>query len=99
MKTRLSKSSVFSYDLMLYQIKTILVTLTLFRKMGKSCGLKNVEKKKNADKVHLNVLRSKSCRAKSVAYLSFDVNMKEIVKQSFFNFQGCEFHGLITVRD
>ena len=25
--------------------------------------------------------------------------MKEIVKQSCFNFQSCKFHGLITVRD
>ena len=81
---------------MLYQIKTILVTLTLFWEMGKSYGLKKNEKK---TKSILTFCTVKAAEQKRVGYLSLDVNILEIVKQSYFSFQGCEFHDLITVRD
>ena len=69
--------------------------------MGKSCGLKKVEQK--GEQCPFNVLRCKGCKKKKkkkkrVGSLSFVINMKETVKQLCFNFQGCEFRGLITVR-
>ena len=41
----------------------------------------------------------KATEQKRVGYWSFDINILEIVKQSCFNFEGCEFDDLITVRD
>ena len=63
--------------------------------MGKSGGLKKVKKKNSSVKFRT----VKAAKQKRVGYLFFDVNWKKIVKQSRFNFQGCEFHGLITVKD
>ena len=82
---------------MSYQIKTILVTLTLFWEMGKSHGLKKNEKIQT--KSILTFCTVKATEQKRVGYLSLDVNILETVKQSYFNFQGCEFDDLITVRD
>ena len=64
--------------------------------MGKSYGLKKNEKK---TKSILTFCTLKAAEQKRVGYLSLDVNILEIVKQSYFSFQGCEFHDLITVRD
>ena len=53
---------------------------------------------KNTNKVHFNVLHRKSYRTKKsrllVSWCKYIGNC-----QSYFNFQGCEFHDLTTVRD
>ena len=68
-KQILSKSPVFSQDLMIYQIKSILVILTLFQKMGKSYEYKKFEKKKkNANKVRCNVLHRKGAIFKAMNF-------------------------------
>ena len=54
---------------MIYQIKSILVTLTLFQKMGKSYEFKKFEKKiKNANKVRFNVLHREGAIFKAVNF-------------------------------
>ena len=65
--------------------------------MAKSNGLKKFEKIQT--KFILTFCTVKATEQKRVGYLSFDINILEIVKQSCFNFQGCEFDDLITVRD
>ena len=82
---------------MLYQINTILVTLTLFLEIGKSYGLKKSEKIQTMP--ILTFCAVKNTEHKWVGYLPFDVKIKKIVKQLCFNVQGCEFHYLVTVRD
>ena len=66
-KEALQKSS-FS-DLMLYQIKTILVTVALFWEIRKSYELTKLEK--NTTKVHFNILHRKSYRTKKCKLLVF----------------------------
>ena len=56
-------------------------------KNGKVLRIEKKLRKKKANKVYFNILRRKSCRT------------KEIVKQSRFNYQGREFHSLITVKE
>ena len=58
---------------MSYQIKTILVTLTLFWEMGKSYGLKKIEKIQT--KSILTFCTVKATEQKRVGYLSLDVNI------------------------
>ena len=58
---------------MLYQIKTILVTLTLSLEMGKPYGLKKFEKIQTMSVLTFCVV--KTTERKRVGYLSFDVNI------------------------
>ena len=58
---------------MLYQIKAILVTLTLFLELGKSYGLKTFEKIQTM--FILTFCAVKTTEQKRVGYLSFDVNI------------------------
>ena len=60
--------------------------------MGKSCGLKKVEKK--GEKCPFNVLRCKSCKKKKkkkkrVGTLAFVINIKETVPQVCFHLTFC----------
>ena len=58
---------------MLYQIHTILVTLTLFLEIAKSYGLKKFEKIQTMS--ILMFCAVKTTEQKRVGYLSFDVNI------------------------
>ena len=58
---------------MLHQIKTILVTLTLFLEMGKSYGLKKFEKIQTMSVLTLCAVET--TEQKRVGYLPFDVNI------------------------
>ena len=58
---------------MLHQIKTILITLTLFLQMGKSYGLKKFEKIQTMSVLTFCVV--KTTEQKRIGYLSFDVNI------------------------
>ena len=58
---------------MLYQIKTILVTLTLFLETGKSYGLKKFEKIQKMSV--LTFCAVKATEQKRVGYLPFNVNI------------------------